>query len=156
MTVFSPTSTQACRPAGLPVIVQHFHSFRQLTRRENNYLAASYPKGTRGLFPGVKRPGLKLTTHLHLVPKSRMRRAIPPLPQYAFMAWCPVEAQGQLYLYIISFNINFSSMNGSPGYPTKILHAILIPPHSVVISQIYSFFLRKESRLKFVRKHWFR
>jgi hypothetical protein len=27
-----------------------------------------------------------------------MREAIPPLPQYAFMAWCSVKAQGQLYL----------------------------------------------------------
>jgi hypothetical protein len=27
-----------------------------------------------------------------------MREAIPPLPQYAFMAWCLVKAQGQLYL----------------------------------------------------------
>jgi len=27
-----------------------------------------------------------------------MRGAIPPLPQYAFMAWCSVKAQGQLYL----------------------------------------------------------
>jgi hypothetical protein len=26
--------------------------------------------------------------------------AIPPLPQYAFMAWCSVKAQGQLYLYL--------------------------------------------------------
>jgi hypothetical protein len=31
-----------------------------------------------------------------------MSGAIPPLPQYAFMAWCSVkkEAQGQLYLYL--------------------------------------------------------
>jgi hypothetical protein len=27
-----------------------------------------------------------------------MSGAIPPLPQYAFMAWCSVKAQGQLYL----------------------------------------------------------
>jgi len=27
-----------------------------------------------------------------------MSRAIRPLPQYAFMAWCLVKAQGQLYL----------------------------------------------------------
>jgi hypothetical protein len=28
-----------------------------------------------------------------------MRGAIPPLPQYAFMAWCSIKkAQGQLYL----------------------------------------------------------
>jgi hypothetical protein len=29
-----------------------------------------------------------------------MSGAMPPLPQYAFMAWCLVEAQGQLYLYL--------------------------------------------------------
>jgi hypothetical protein len=29
-----------------------------------------------------------------------MSVAIPPLPQYAFMAWCPVKAQGKLYLYL--------------------------------------------------------
>jgi hypothetical protein len=27
-----------------------------------------------------------------------MREAVPPLPQYAFMAWCSVKAQGQLYI----------------------------------------------------------
>jgi hypothetical protein len=27
-----------------------------------------------------------------------MRGTIPPLPQYAFMAWYLVKAQGQLYL----------------------------------------------------------
>jgi hypothetical protein len=28
-----------------------------------------------------------------------MSGAIPSFPQYAFMAWCLVKAQGQLYLY---------------------------------------------------------
>jgi hypothetical protein len=28
-----------------------------------------------------------------------MRGAIPPLPQNAFMAWCSVRTQGQLYIY---------------------------------------------------------
>jgi hypothetical protein len=26
---------------------------------------------------------------------------IPPIPQYAFMAWCSAKVQGQLYLYLI-------------------------------------------------------
>jgi hypothetical protein len=26
-----------------------------------------------------------------------MSGALPPLPQYAFMAWCSVKVQGQLY-----------------------------------------------------------
>jgi hypothetical protein len=34
---------------------------------------------------------MKLTTHLHLVPRSRMRGSIPPLPQYVFMEWCLVK-----------------------------------------------------------------
>jgi hypothetical protein len=29
-----------------------------------------------------------------------MSGAIPPLPQYAFMAWCLVTAKGKLYLYL--------------------------------------------------------
>jgi hypothetical protein len=51
---------------------------------------------------GIKQPGL--TTHLHLVPRSRMRGAILSLPQYAFMPWCSVKAQGQLYLYLYYFD----------------------------------------------------
>jgi hypothetical protein len=38
-----------------------------------------------------------ITTHLHLGPMSRMPGAISPLPHYAFMVWCSVKAQGQLY-----------------------------------------------------------
>jgi len=34
----------------------------------------------------------KLTTHLHLVLSSIMHGAIPPLPQYEFMAWCSVNS----------------------------------------------------------------
>jgi hypothetical protein len=30
-----------------------------------------------------------------------MSGAIPALPQYPFMAWCTVKAQGHLYLYLI-------------------------------------------------------
>jgi len=29
-----------------------------------------------------------------------MHGAIPPLPNYAFMALCSIKAQGQLHLYI--------------------------------------------------------
>jgi len=30
-----------------------------------------------------------------------MRGAVPPLSKYAFMGWCPVKAQGQLYLFTL-------------------------------------------------------
>jgi hypothetical protein len=36
--------------------------------------------GGGGLSQRVKRPGRMLTTHLHLVPRLRMRGSIPPLP----------------------------------------------------------------------------
>jgi hypothetical protein len=45
---------------------------------------ASYPMGTRGCFSGIKRLGYE-AHHSPLVPRSRMRGAILPLPQYVFM-----------------------------------------------------------------------
>jgi hypothetical protein len=42
---------------------------------------------------------VKLTTHLHLVPSSKNDGSYTSTPQYAFMAWCSVKAQGQLYLF---------------------------------------------------------
>jgi hypothetical protein len=33
-----------------------------------------------------------------------MSGAIPPLPQYAFMAWCLAKAQGQLYLLPLPYH----------------------------------------------------
>jgi hypothetical protein len=48
---------------------------------------ASYSMGTTG-YSGR---GVKLTTHLHLVPRSRMLGTMHPLPQYALMAQCSVK-----------------------------------------------------------------
>jgi len=36
-----------------------------------------------------------------------MSGVIPPLPQYTFVVWCLVKAQGQLYLYHIPVMILF-------------------------------------------------
>jgi hypothetical protein len=44
--------------------------------------------------------GVKLTTHLHLVPRSRMRGAIPPLPLFFFMAWWLVRHRNKFLLNI--------------------------------------------------------
>jgi hypothetical protein len=35
-----------------------------------------------------------ILVHYHLVPRSRMCGAIPPLPQYVFMVWCLVKHRG--------------------------------------------------------------
>jgi hypothetical protein len=40
---------------------------------------------------GVKRPGYEADYSSASMPRSRMRGAIPPLPQYAVMAWCLVK-----------------------------------------------------------------
>jgi hypothetical protein len=46
----------------------------------------SYIMGTRGSFPAGKEPGMKLTTHLHLVLGSRMVELYLH-PPCVFMAW---------------------------------------------------------------------
>jgi hypothetical protein len=62
---------------------------------------ASYPMGTRGSFPGGKAAGAWSWPLTSIQCRGqRMSGAIPPNPQYAFMAWCSVQAQGQLYLYL--------------------------------------------------------
>jgi hypothetical protein len=84
---------------------------------------------------GVKRPGAKLTTHIHLVPRSRMRRAIPPLPHYTFMVWWSLKAQG-LYLFLpVSFLCSEGLMQISTGsvYEWKsVLCSILFPFLSIL------------------------
>jgi hypothetical protein len=46
---------------------------------------------------------VKLTTHLHLVTRSRMREAIPPLPQYFFRAWCLVKHRDNFTFYLFIY-----------------------------------------------------
>jgi len=55
---------------------------------------ASYPMDTRSSFSEGRGRGVKLTIHLHLVPRSWMCKATLPPPQYAFMVWCSVKVQG--------------------------------------------------------------
>jgi hypothetical protein len=57
--------------------------------------------GHQELLPWDKGTGVKLTTILVL--RSRMHGAIPPLPQYAFMAWCSFKNNNftfTFYLYL--------------------------------------------------------
>jgi hypothetical protein len=57
--------------------------------------------GCHGLFQlGESGRGVKVTTHLHLVPRSKNSWSYTSTPQYVFMAWCSVKkSQRQLYLY---------------------------------------------------------
>jgi hypothetical protein len=60
--------------------------------------------GYQGLFPwGVKRPGREAD---HSPPsRAEVKNAwsYTSIPPYAFMAWCSVKAQGQLYLHLLPY-----------------------------------------------------
>jgi len=53
------------------------------TQPPSQWVPALFPCGYCGQV-------VKLIAHLHLVPRSRMHGAIPPLRHYVFMAWCSV------------------------------------------------------------------
>jgi hypothetical protein len=74
-------------------------SLHHRVQNGSGFHPASYPMGTRGSFPGEKSGrGVKLTTRLRLVWRSRMSAAIPPLHQYVFMAWCLVKPRDNFTL----------------------------------------------------------
>jgi hypothetical protein len=102
-----------------------------LHRRVQNGSGAhptSYPMGTRGSFLGGKAAGAWSwpLTSIYCGDK-RMSGAIPPLPQYAFMAWCSVKAQEQFYLYLLhvcvvlfDFTLNCTTFCTNYLFTTKI------------------------------------
>jgi hypothetical protein len=59
------------------------------------------PKPALGPTQPLCARGMKLTTHLHLVPRSKNAWSHTSTPQYAFMAWFLVKIQGQIYLYLL-------------------------------------------------------
>jgi hypothetical protein len=70
---------------------------------------ASYPVGTRGSFLGGKEAGAWSwpLTSIYCRGK-RMSGALPPLSQYAFIAWCS-DTQGQLYLFTFVSSFHMST-----------------------------------------------
>jgi hypothetical protein len=47
---------------------------------------------------------MKLTTHLHLVLRSKNEWSYTSTPQYAFMAWCSVKAQLPAPIHVLCFS----------------------------------------------------
>jgi hypothetical protein len=70
------------------------------TAASRTTLGPTYPP-IQGL-PGALSLGVKLTTHLQLVLKSRMCGAIMTLSQYIFMVWCLVKHRGNLTFYLFT------------------------------------------------------
>jgi hypothetical protein len=59
--------------------------------------------GYQGLFPWEYSCwSVKLTTHLHLVPRSKNAWSYALTPQYAFMAWCLVKHRDNFTFYLWS------------------------------------------------------
>jgi hypothetical protein len=58
---------------------------------------------------------MKLTTHFHLVLRSKNTWSYASIPQYTFMAWFSVKAEGQLYLYF-AFSLH---LRDKVSYPYK-------------------------------------
>jgi hypothetical protein len=59
--------------------------------------------GFRWLLPqGQCGRGMKLITHLYLVPRLIMCGAIPPLSQYVFVAWCLIKQDIRFHGMVLS------------------------------------------------------
>jgi hypothetical protein len=63
---------------------------------------------TGALSLGVKRTGREANHSSHLVPRSKNVWSYISTPQYAFMAWCSPEAQGQLYLHLLPLTVQMA------------------------------------------------
>jgi hypothetical protein len=50
---------------------------------------------------------MKLSTHLHVVPRLRMHGAVPPLP-HIFMVWCLITAFIFMVWYFVKYKDNFA------------------------------------------------
>jgi hypothetical protein len=66
----------------------------------------------QGLFLwGQSGRGVKVTTHLHLVPRSRIHGAIPPLPQHAFICGAHLNFRDDftfIFYYIVDYSEDLS------------------------------------------------
>jgi hypothetical protein len=68
---------------------------------------ASYPIGAGGSFSGgVKWPEREADHSIYLVPRIIMRGAIPPFPQYVFMAWSFAKHRDNCTFYLLP-NLKF-------------------------------------------------
>jgi hypothetical protein len=69
-------------------------SLRHSVQTDSGVHPASYLMSTGNSYPrGLSDRGVKLNTQLHLVPRLRMREAIPPLPQHVLKVWCLIKQE---------------------------------------------------------------
>jgi hypothetical protein len=73
--------------------------------------------------------GVKLTTLLHVVPRLRIHEAIPPLPQYVFMAWHLFKHGDNLplpYLNFILISVKVRKLLIMLSCPTCLLEQLVV------------------------------
>jgi hypothetical protein len=69
------------------------------------------------LYLGVKRPVREADYSPPSSAEVKNAWSYTPLPQYAFMAWCSVKAQGQLYLIFYLSLCSFLMVRGQISFP---------------------------------------
>jgi hypothetical protein len=99
---------------------------------------------------------MRLTTHLHLVPRSKNAWSYISPPQYAFMECCLVKRRNNLAFYLSPFTVHYNVHKIPPLAP--ILRQIY-PAHThpitrksiLILFPIYVYVFREVSFLQFFR-----
>jgi hypothetical protein len=97
----------------VPAVTGNF-SFHHRDQTGSGSHPVSYPMGIRDFSLGVKRPGREAN---HSPPPSAEVKntwSYTSIPQYAFVAWCSIKAEGQLYLYLYLLLSKLMSSEWSP------------------------------------------
>jgi hypothetical protein len=91
--------------------------------------------GTRGYFRGGK---AAVTTHLHLVPKSKNAWWYTSTPQYDFMAWCLVKHGDNftfnvLVIQIVTLRASGRIQSCPVEFPRNLIDMFLIYELNVIV-----------------------
>jgi hypothetical protein len=89
---------------------------------------ASYPMDTVVPSTGRAGRGVRLTTHLLLLLRSKNAWRYTSTPQYIFMAWCLVKAQRQVYPTIL-LPLPFQELT----FPASGLWFVFVLTHGIVL-----------------------
>ena len=114
--------------------------FSSLKRAARLWSPPSFPfYENRSSFPGKRGWGVRLTMHLHLLPRWRMSVSIPLLPLYSFMAWT-----GKVYRFHIKQNDRVSCRQTCASISASLSHlwiqnsCILNCTHEMQICNIFT------------------
>jgi len=94
--------------------------------------------GYQCFFLGVHGQGMKLTTHIHLLPRLRMSGAVPLIPIYAFVAWTGKILHFCVNLDELKMDCQISKKNVSFHKLTALSYECLICQNVVGICQDYN------------------